>query len=76
MLIILLVRGLTLPGSVNGIIYYITPQWDRLADGRVRSNLTQRDVKSLRVIFNLLIVVNCPNIITGMLYATVTYCYE
>ncbi len=34
-LIVLLVRGLTLPGSVDGIIYYITPQWQKLLNGRV-----------------------------------------
>ncbi|KAL5020081.1 hypothetical protein ScPMuIL_002973 [Solemya velum] len=29
---ILLIRGLTLPGSVNGISYFLTPQWDKLGD--------------------------------------------
>lgn len=26
----LLIRSLTLPGSYEGIMFYITPQWDRL----------------------------------------------
>jgi len=32
---ILLVRGLMLPGSVDGILYYITPRLDRLVDPQV-----------------------------------------
>lgn len=35
-LLVLLVRGLTLPGSVNGIIYYLTPEWHNLARAKVR----------------------------------------
>jgi len=35
-LLVLLVRGLTLPGSMNGIMYYLTPQWHRLASAKVR----------------------------------------
>ncbi|KAK2155964.1 hypothetical protein LSH36_225g01061 [Paralvinella palmiformis] len=34
-LLVLLVRGLTLPGSMNGIMYYLTPQWHRLASAKV-----------------------------------------
>ncbi|XP_060076986.1 sodium- and chloride-dependent glycine transporter 1-like [Ylistrum balloti] len=34
-LLILLVRSLTLDGSVDGIVYYITPQWDKLLSARV-----------------------------------------
>lgn len=26
----LLIRGLTLPGSIDGIMYYVTPQWNQL----------------------------------------------
>ena len=31
-LIILLIRAATLPGFVDGITYYITPQWDKIMD--------------------------------------------
>ena len=31
-LVILLVRAATLPGYMDGIEFYLTPQWHRLAD--------------------------------------------
>ena len=31
----LLIRGATLDGAADGIYYYLTPQWDRLADSTV-----------------------------------------
>lgn len=34
-LTILLVRGLTLEGSVDGILYFLTPQWDQLLNVKV-----------------------------------------
>ncbi len=34
-LIILLIRGVTLPGSQYGIIYYLTPRWEKLAEPSV-----------------------------------------
>ena len=38
-LTILLIRGVMLPGSVDGIIYYITPRADRLVDPQVTDAL-------------------------------------
>lgn len=32
---ILLIRAITLPGAINGIKYFFTPQWDKLLDGKV-----------------------------------------
>jgi len=36
-LLILLVRGATLPGAVDGILYFITPQWEQLLNPKVRN---------------------------------------
>lgn len=34
-LVVLLVRGVTLPGAGEGIRYYLTPQWEKLANTKV-----------------------------------------
>jgi solute carrier family 6 amino acid transporter-like protein 5/7/9/14 len=34
-LVTLLVRGVTLPGSVDGIMFYITPKWSQLLNVNV-----------------------------------------
>ncbi len=35
LLIILTIRGLTLPGSIDGLAYYLTPDFNKLLDGNV-----------------------------------------
>ncbi|XP_064627446.1 sodium-dependent proline transporter-like [Lineus longissimus] len=35
LLTVLLIRGCLLPGAVNGIIYYIKPEWSKLLDFRI-----------------------------------------
>lgn len=37
-MIILLVRGVTLPGAWEGIMYFITPQWHKVYDPNVSLN--------------------------------------
>lgn len=44
-LVILLIRGTTLEGSYDGIIFYLTPEWHRLLDAKV-SVLFYPDVSS------------------------------
>ena len=36
-LVILLIRGVTLPGAGAGIWYFITPKWEKLTDATVGS---------------------------------------
>ena len=36
-LFILLIRGVTLRGSADGIRYYLSPDWNKLAKAEVRS---------------------------------------
>lgn len=38
MLLVLLVRGITLPGAGRGIIYYLKPDIGRLADPQVQNS--------------------------------------
>lgn len=35
MLLVLLIRGLTLPGALQGVLFYLYPEPDRLSDPQV-----------------------------------------
>ncbi len=38
-LLVLLVRAITLPGSLNGLLYFITPRWSKLFEAKVCPNI-------------------------------------
>ena len=41
-LVLLLVRGVTLPGAGAGVIFYLSPNWSRLADQQVTDTGSHR----------------------------------
>jgi len=43
----LLIRGVTLPGAVNGILFFITPQWDQLLNAKVETGFYKKDRKEI-----------------------------
>lgn len=38
-LVVLLAHGATLPGALDGIIYYLKPDWSKLGEAQVLYNL-------------------------------------
>lgn len=37
-LLVLLIRGATLPGAWRGVVYYLKPNWEKLLDTTVRTS--------------------------------------
>ncbi|ESO97683.1 hypothetical protein LOTGIDRAFT_104165, partial [Lottia gigantea] len=61
MLCILLIRGVTLEGAVNGIIYYLKPDFSRLSDPRVWSDAATQIFYSLSTCSGGLIAMSSYN---------------
>lgn len=55
-LAILLIRAVTLPGSLNGIIYFIKPQWDKILEPKVWYAAVTQVFFSLSVCFGNIIM--------------------
>ncbi|XP_067006231.2 sodium-dependent nutrient amino acid transporter 1 isoform X2 [Anabrus simplex] len=67
-LIALLVRGATLPGAGDGILYFITPVWDKLLSPSVWYAAVSQAFFSLNVCFGSLIVYSSYNNFSHKIY--------
>lgn len=60
-MVTLLIRGATLPGAVDGILFFITPQWDKLLDPIVWYSAVTQAFFSLGICFGAIIMYSSYN---------------
>ncbi|XP_061197519.1 sodium- and chloride-dependent GABA transporter ine-like [Saccostrea echinata] len=60
-LVTLLVRGVTLPGSLNGIMFFIKPKWELLLDPKVWVNAAAQNFNSIGIAFGGIITMSSYN---------------
>lgn len=61
LLVIILIRGLTLPGSLDGVLFYITPEFERLKDGKVWAEAAIQIFYSSGIVWGALITMASYN---------------
>jgi solute carrier family 6 amino acid transporter-like protein 5/7/9/14 len=62
----LFIRGVTLPGSGNGISFYVTPQWDKLASPGVWGDASSQIFYSFSLGVGALITLASHNKVSGL----------
>ncbi|KAM7342265.1 sodium-dependent nutrient amino acid transporter 1-like [Cochliomyia hominivorax] len=55
-MLVLLVRSLTLPGAFDGVMYFLTPQWDKLLDAGVWYAAVTQVFFSLTVCYGIILM--------------------
>ncbi|KAK3084341.1 hypothetical protein FSP39_011857 [Pinctada imbricata] len=60
-LITLLIRGVTLKGSLKGILYFVKPKWELLLDPKVWVNAAAQNFNSLGIAFGGIITMSSYN---------------
>ncbi|KAK7078185.1 hypothetical protein SK128_024257 [Halocaridina rubra] len=60
-LLIMLIRGVTLPGATKGILYFITPRWEKLLEPKVWYSAVDQAFFSLSVGFGIIIMLASYN---------------
>lgn len=60
-MLVLLIRSLTLPGAFNGVLYFLTPQWDRLLDAGVWYAAVTQVFFSLTVCYGVIVMYSSYN---------------
>nr|XP_011443803.2 sodium- and chloride-dependent glycine transporter 2 [Crassostrea gigas]XP_019927579.2 sodium- and chloride-dependent glycine transporter 2 [Crassostrea gigas]XP_034320566.1 sodium- and chloride-dependent glycine transporter 2 [Crassostrea gigas]XP_034320572.1 sodium- and chloride-dependent glycine transporter 2 [Crassostrea gigas] len=61
LLLVILIRGLTLPGSLDGVLFYITPDFERLKDGKVWAEAAIQIFYSSGIVWGALITMASYN---------------